>query len=76
MDSSRSSCTCHWLSSRLSELGDKRGQAERSEECVHVNICVCVSEVGGYSAGALIGMSEKEREREEMGEGRFSVSSS
>lgn len=42
MDSSRSSCTCHWLSSRLSELGDERGQAGRSEECVHVNVCVCV----------------------------------
>lgn len=46
MDSSRSSCTCHWLSSRLSELGDERGQAGKSEECVHVNMCVCVS--GGW----------------------------
>ncbi|CAG5857228.1 unnamed protein product [Menidia menidia] len=27
MDSSRSSCTCHWLSSRLSELWNDRGQA-------------------------------------------------
>lgn len=46
-DSSRSSCTCHWLSSRLSELGDRRGQAGRSEKCVHVNVCACVR-VGGF----------------------------
>lgn len=52
---------------------------------MHVNKCVCVSVrvrvgvclgVGGYSAGALIGMSEKEREggREEKGGGGRSQS--
>lgn len=38
MDSSRSSCTCHWLSSRLSRHGNEKGQA--------VCMCVCVS--GGW----------------------------
>ena len=46
MDSSRSSCTCHWLSSRLSELGDKRGTG--GEECVHANVCECVCVSGGW----------------------------
>lgn len=55
MDSSRSSCTCHWLSSCLSEPGNKRGQAGAQ----HVWDCGGRSVLArGYGRGALIGMSQ------------------
>lgn len=41
MDSSRSSCTCHWLSSRLSEVRDERGQAGGREETLGGVRSVC-----------------------------------
>lgn len=56
MDSSRSSCTCHWLSSRLSELGNEKGQAGGSVWVLEVTVegvwlgchsymdCACVKE--------------------------------
>lgn len=56
MDSSRSSCTCHWLSSRLSEQGT-RGDRRGGVRSVFMWICVCLG-VGGYSGGPLIGMSK------------------
>ena len=42
MDSSRSSCTCHWLSSRLSELGGERREGTGEEECVCPRVRVCM----------------------------------
>ena len=46
MDSSRSSCTCHWLSSRLSELGGERREGTGEEECVPASTCVYVCASG------------------------------
>lgn len=83
MDSSRSSCTCHWLSSRLSELGKEEGQTGK---CVCLRMCVWGLEfTSGRGLGGLghwLGchccmdcVCVKERMRGE-GKGGTSVSSS
>lgn len=57
MDSSRSSCTCHWLSNRLSERGGREGTGGPGLG-VCVCVYVCVLGLRSCSEGALIGMSE------------------
>lgn len=57
MDSSRSSCTCHWLSNRLSGPWKQEGTGGEVCVCAPVNVCSGVRGCSREGWGALIGMS-------------------